>query len=196
MILGIGVLVREVSQKSFLALPCCMGVVFFFDSHPAWECDFHTLRHLPSENAIFFIFSTTPQRESQKWQKNAFEPLIRRHAVNDADKKSSQKVRLPPAIAFWNAISILYKFNRRATKTFIFPMNLHNFISEVLPHHPKKLCMLQNNDRFSQGIPSFFHLSVFFPFCMFALPIRSWQCCGILTPGENHSFLYCIYTIP
>ena len=62
------VLAREVSQKSFLALPCCMGVVFF-DPHPAWECKKQLLQHLPGENAIFFIFSTPPQREAQKSSK-------------------------------------------------------------------------------------------------------------------------------
>ena len=57
---------REVSQKSILALPCCMGVIIFVDPHPAWECEKQLLRHLPSENAIFFIFSTSPHREAQQ----------------------------------------------------------------------------------------------------------------------------------
>ena len=132
----------------------------FLHSHAAWESFFFLI---PTQrgSAIFTLCDTSPARmrffsffqhlpsEKLKNDKKAtFEPLIRRHAVNDADKKSSQKVQLPLAIAFWNAISILYKFNRRATKTFIFPTNLHNFISEVLPHHPKKSCMLQHNDRF------------------------------------------------
>ena len=31
------VLAREVSQISVFAFPCCMGIVFRFDSHAAWE---------------------------------------------------------------------------------------------------------------------------------------------------------------
>ena len=60
---------REVSQKSFLTFPCCMGLVFLFDCHAAWERDFSLLRHLPRENVIFFIFSTRPQRKAQKHRK-------------------------------------------------------------------------------------------------------------------------------
>ena len=67
------VLALEVSQNSISALPCCMGVTFFFDPRPAWERDFHSCRHLPSENAIFFIFSTPPQRESKKSMKSHLE---------------------------------------------------------------------------------------------------------------------------
>ena len=52
--------------KIIFGTPMLHGSRFFFDSHPAWECDFHTLRHLPSENVISFIFSTPPQREAQK----------------------------------------------------------------------------------------------------------------------------------
>ena len=60
------ILAAEVSQKSLFAFPCCMGSIIFFDSHAAWECEKHFLRHLPSENAIFFIFSTPLRREAQK----------------------------------------------------------------------------------------------------------------------------------
>ena len=49
------------------------GSHFFFDPHPAWELDFRTWWHLPSENAIFFIFSTPPQRESTKSMKSHLE---------------------------------------------------------------------------------------------------------------------------
>ena len=63
MFCGTDVLVREVLQKSISALPCCMGSIFFCDPHPAWEHDFCTLRHLPSEKAIFFhFFNTSPAR--------------------------------------------------------------------------------------------------------------------------------------
>ena len=31
------VLAREVSQISIFAFPCCMGIVFRFDSHAEWE---------------------------------------------------------------------------------------------------------------------------------------------------------------
>ena len=50
-----------------------MGITFFFDPRPAWERDFHSCRHLPSEKAIFFIFSTPPQRESKKSMKSHLE---------------------------------------------------------------------------------------------------------------------------
>ena len=39
MIFGNRVLVLEVSQKPFLAFPCCMGSICYFDRHAAWECD-------------------------------------------------------------------------------------------------------------------------------------------------------------
>ena len=40
---------------------------YFFDaSRPAWERDFHNVRHLSSENAIFFTFAACPQREARK----------------------------------------------------------------------------------------------------------------------------------
>ena len=76
MFCGTDVLALEVLQKSILALPCCMGVIFFFDPHPAWELDFHTWWHLPSENAIFFIFSTPPMREAQKLTKSHLEAIL------------------------------------------------------------------------------------------------------------------------
>ena len=179
----------------------------FWHSHTTWESFFFSIPTQrgstiftpcdtsPARMRFFSFFQHLPCEKLKNDKKAAFEPLIRRHVVNDAVERSSPNLHLPWAIAFWNAISILYKFNRRATKSFIFQMNLHNFISEVLPHHPKKLCMLQNNDRFSQGIPSFFHLSVFFPFCAFALPIRSWQFCGIFTLDENHSYFQRICAI-
>ena len=92
--------------KIIFGTPMLHGSRFFFDSHPAWECDFHTLRHLPSENAIFSFFQHLPSEKVKNDKKATFEPLIRRHVVNDAVKKSSQNLQLPPAIAFWNAIWI------------------------------------------------------------------------------------------
>ena len=59
------ILALEVSQKLEIAFPCCMGVIVYFDSHAAWECDFSLLRHLPSENAIFLTFAARPQPEAQ-----------------------------------------------------------------------------------------------------------------------------------
>ena len=146
MIFGIDVLVREVAQKSFLALPCCMGVVFFLIPTQRGSAIFTFCDTSPARMRFFSFFQHLPSEKLKNDKKATFEPLIRRHVVNDAVKKSVQNLQLPCAIAFWNAISILYKFNRRATKTFMFPRNLHNFISEVLPHDPKKSCMLQHND--------------------------------------------------
>ncbi len=92
--------------KIIFGTPMLHGSRFFFDSHPAWECDFHILRHHPSENAFFFFmfFNTSLARSSTMIKNATFEPLIRRHVVNDAVKKSSQNLQLPLAIAFWNAI--------------------------------------------------------------------------------------------
>ena len=57
---------RGVAKISFGA-PMLHGKRFFFASHAAaWERDFHNVRHLSSENATFFMFSTPPQREAQK----------------------------------------------------------------------------------------------------------------------------------
>ena len=66
------ILTREVLKKSLLALPCCMGIIILFDPHAAWECENLLLRHLPSENAIFFTFAARPQREAQKSWKRHF----------------------------------------------------------------------------------------------------------------------------
>ena len=65
MIFGNRVLVLEVSQKPFLAFPCCMWSIFFFDRHAAWECDLWLLRHLHSENAIFYFCHTSQARSSE-----------------------------------------------------------------------------------------------------------------------------------
>jgi len=66
MFCGTDVLAAEVSQKSILALPCCMGVIIFCAPHPAWELDFHTWWHLPSQKAIFFhCFNTSAARSSK-----------------------------------------------------------------------------------------------------------------------------------
>ena len=70
---GTDVLALEVSQISISALPCCMGITFFFDPRPAWERDFHSWWHLCSEKASFFIFSTPPMRESKKSMKSHLE---------------------------------------------------------------------------------------------------------------------------
>ena len=71
MIFGNRVLVLEVSQKPFLAFPCCMASIVFFDRHAAWECDLWFLQHLPSENAIFFNFCRTSPARSSKIMKIA-----------------------------------------------------------------------------------------------------------------------------
>ena len=93
MFCGTDVLALEVSQKSILALPCCMGLIIFCDPHPAWERDFHTWWHLPSEKAIFFIFSTPLTREAQKSTKSHLEAMVwtrrRRRRKKQNDTKSS-----------------------------------------------------------------------------------------------------------
>ena len=81
------VLAREVSQKSLLALPCCMGVIFFFDLHPAWECKKQFLQHLPSENAIFSFFRHVPSGKLKNHQNALPDPPCRRHVAKDAIRK-------------------------------------------------------------------------------------------------------------
>ena len=46
-------------------IPMLHGSRFFFDSHARWGCDFLLLRHLPSENAIFHFFDTSPAGSSK-----------------------------------------------------------------------------------------------------------------------------------
>ena len=53
-------------EKITFGTPMLHGDHFFFDPHAAWECENQLLRHLPSENAIFFTFAARPQREAQK----------------------------------------------------------------------------------------------------------------------------------
>ena len=55
---------REVSQKSGLAFPCCMGSVFCSASHAASEGENSFLRHLSSGKVLLFIYVTRPQREA------------------------------------------------------------------------------------------------------------------------------------
>ena len=76
MFCGTDVLPREVSQKSISALPCCMGSIFFCDPHPAWEHDFCTLRHLPSEKPIFSCFQHLPSENHKNQQKSHFEAMV------------------------------------------------------------------------------------------------------------------------
>ena len=93
MFCGTDVLAAEVSQKSILALPCCMGVIIFCAPHPAWELDFHTWWHLPSQKSMFFIFSTPLQREAQKSTKSHLEAMVwtcrRGRREKQIDTKSS-----------------------------------------------------------------------------------------------------------
>ena len=95
------VFAREVSQKSILALPCCMGVIIFFDPHPAWECEKQLLRHLPSENAIFSFFRHLPSGKLKNHENALLEPPRRRHVAKDAIRKSLQKWQIPPATLFF-----------------------------------------------------------------------------------------------
>ena len=85
------VFAREVLQKSIFALPCCMGSIFCFASHAAWECDFCCLQHLSSEKAIFFHFFNTSPARITKMKKIA----LRSHVV----EASARKVQLQKSAA-------------------------------------------------------------------------------------------------
>ena len=120
-----GILAREVSQISVFAFPCCMGIVFFFDPHAAWERQKQLLRHLPNEKAIFFIFSTPPQREAQKWYECRFRTIVSVHLGNDAKSKSSLKSAAVPVIFFFDENCVKQKSYKCIQESFIFPMNIN-----------------------------------------------------------------------
>jgi len=96
------VLALEVSQKSISALSCCMALTFFCDPHPAWEHDFRSWWHLCSENAIFFIFSTPPQREAQKSTKSHFEGSVWRHRRGRRETQIGSKSAATPGDCDWD----------------------------------------------------------------------------------------------
>ena len=104
---------RGVAKISF-GIPMLHGSRFFFcDSHPAWECDFQTLRHLPSEKL-------------KNHEDAPLEPPCRRHVAKDAIRKSLQNWRIKVAtllfVNFWDSS----KSHSHAQKVLKFPTNLNN----------------------------------------------------------------------
>lgn len=131
------ILTREVSQISVFAFPCCMGVIFFFDPHAAWERQKQLLRHLPNEKAIFFIFSTPPQREAQKWYECRFRTIVSVHLGNDAKSKSSLKSAAVPVIFFLTKIVL--------SKNLINVYRNHSFFQWILTNHTKQCIRIYSN---------------------------------------------------
>ena len=97
LIFEIRVLVREVSQKSKFAFPCCMGSVMLFDSRAAWECDFALLQHLLSEKALFSFFQHVPNEKFKNHEILILESSCGRVGAKDAKSKSQPESHLPLA---------------------------------------------------------------------------------------------------
>ena len=94
------VFAREVSQKSILALPCCMGVVMFLIRTQRGNAK-NIFCGTSSARMRFFIFRHLPNGKLKNHEHALREPPRRRHVAKDAIRKSLQKSQIPPATCFF-----------------------------------------------------------------------------------------------
>ena len=109
------VFAREVSQKSIVALPCCMGSSSFFSSHAAWECDFCFLQHLSSEKTIFSFFQHIPSENHQNEKNRTSKPCCGGVSAEGATSKIGSKSASCPGIYDRDTF---FNFTRKLTNRF------------------------------------------------------------------------------
>ena len=85
------VFAREVSQKSILALPCCMGDIIFFWSAPSVEVRKTTFATPPQRECDFFHFFNTSPAGSSKIMRM----LFWNHLVGVTSPKTRSANRYP-----------------------------------------------------------------------------------------------------
>ena len=148
MIFGNRVLVLEVSQKQFLAFPCCMGSIIFFDRHAAWECDLWLLQHLPSENAIFFTFAARPQREARKSWKSHLGVMLRTRRRERCKKQIATKIDPSYGVYDQNALFNICKNSISLLRIVHIPLGIYIIsplaLACVRIKHNKKIAHIVN----------------------------------------------------
>ena len=90
--------VREVLKKSILALPCCMGMIFFFDSRlggNAISCFFNTS---PARMRFFHVFNTSAARSPKINKSVSRSPCLDAPARKTQNRKSHKIVTYPPRL--------------------------------------------------------------------------------------------------
>ena len=82
---------REVSQKSFLTFPCCMGLVFFLIAMQRGNAISHFCDTSHARTSFFSFFPHVPSEKLKNTENRIMESCCGRVGAKDAKCKSSQK---------------------------------------------------------------------------------------------------------
>ena len=132
-----------------------MAITFCFDPHPAWEHDFHTLRHLPHEKLIFFTFSTPPQREAQNQQNPPIWPSFRRIGLKHEKRKTQANRNPARATTIGTRFSDSEKMKNPCKNPSYFQGNIKKSNKSAHTHFVQKTCNLSIIVCFSNEFPQF-----------------------------------------
>ena len=85
------ILAREVSQKSFLTFPCCMGLVFFLIAMQRGNAISHFCDTSHARTSFFSFFPHVPSEKLKNTENRIMESCCGRVGAKDAKCKSPQK---------------------------------------------------------------------------------------------------------
>ena len=163
MFCGTDVLALEVLQTSIFALSCCMALIIFCDPHPAWERDFHTWWHLPSQQAIFLWFGRVgAEGAKSKWTQNLhLPPRLRSGRVFRIAQNLTNRFRnvcIPQGIstiAISAPICVLHKFHQISSNLLKKSRNFNDSHFTLFGKHCMSIIagkMARSSDRFQSTL--------------------------------------------
>ena len=145
----IDVLVREVLKKSILAFPCCMGIIFFFDSRLGGNAIFHFCNTSPARMRFFHLFNTSatrmPKIKKSGPRSHRLNASVRKTQIWKSHKIVTYHPRLRFGRIFWNAKTSTNRFKIVCNPQGIWAISvsaqvlaLHNFY-EIVSFEPQNI---------------------------------------------------------